>query len=76
MTIYYSSNQNLPCDFYTLRIFSFQTQSKQSALQIGCHFSAVGMEYLLDLEMVGSKIGIFGEKKGVLSIVIEHQNTV
>ena len=34
------------------------------------------MDYLLDLEIVGSRISIYGDKKGILTIIIEHKNEV
>ena len=34
------------------------------------------MDYLLDLEIVGSKLSIFGDKNEILSIIIEHENIV
>ena len=59
-----------------LPISHFLTQSKLTAPPIGGLFSAMGMECLLDLEIVGSRIGIFGEEKGILSITIEHKSSV
>ena len=34
------------------------------------------MDYLLDLEIVGSKLSMFGDKNEILSIFIEHDNIV
>ena len=34
------------------------------------------MEYLLDLEIAGNKIIIHGDKKGILSIIVEHESAL
>ena len=34
------------------------------------------IDYLLDLEIVGSKPSIFGNQSKILSIIVEHNNIV
>ena len=40
------------------------------------YFSINALDYLLDLEIVGSELSIFGDKNEILSIIVEYNNIV